>query len=155
MATVNYFSKPDTLFLIQLIYTEFQKYQKAVEGKGLSQEDFTTALKTKLEGIDLTKYSTTEQMNKAIEDALADVTGIEFKKVDVLPETGEKGYIYLVPNGKTGSNVYDEYYWDATNNKFELFGSTAIDLSGYLKDEDVVEIPTSEIQAAWDSVFGE
>lgn len=37
--------------LLTLLNTEFAKYVLAVNGKGLSTEDFTTALKSKLEGI--------------------------------------------------------------------------------------------------------
>jgi hypothetical protein len=53
----EYIGKSDVLYLIQLISGEISKYQKAVSGKGLSEEDFTTALKDKLDGIDLTKYA--------------------------------------------------------------------------------------------------
>jgi hypothetical protein len=53
----EYLGKSDVLFLIQLIAGEISKYQKAVSGKGLSTEDFTTALKDKLDGIDLSLYA--------------------------------------------------------------------------------------------------
>jgi hypothetical protein len=53
----EYFGKTDLVYLIQLMYSEFNKYQKAVSGKGLSTEDFTTAFKDKLDGIDLSKYA--------------------------------------------------------------------------------------------------
>jgi hypothetical protein len=49
-----------------------------------------------------------------------------FQPVDVLPETGEKNKIYLVP-AKDGT--FDEYYW--TGDKWEVMGNVAIDLSNY------------------------
>ena len=51
-----------------------------------------------------------------------------FVPVDVLPETGEKNKIYLVP-AKDGS--FDEYYWIVDENKWEVLGNVAIDLSNY------------------------
>ena len=51
MASKEYIGSADLLYVFQLLATEFAKYQVAVSGKGLSTEDFTTALKTKLEGI--------------------------------------------------------------------------------------------------------
>lgn len=49
-----------------------------------------------------------------------------FQPVDELPATGEKNKIYLVP-AKDGT--FDEYYW--TDEKWELMGNVAIDLSDY------------------------
>ena len=49
-----------------------------------------------------------------------------FEPVDVLPETGEKNKIYLVP-AKNGT--FDEYYW--AEDRWELMGNVAIDLSNY------------------------
>ena len=49
-----------------------------------------------------------------------------FTPVDVLPETGEKNKIYLVP---TGNGTFDEYYWAV--DKWELLGNVMLDLSDY------------------------
>lgn len=54
--------------------TAWEKYVTAdvankvdkVSGKGLSTEDFTTALKNKLDGIDLSKYATTSALNTGL-----------------------------------------------------------------------------------------
>lgn len=51
-----------------------------------------------------------------------------FVPVDTLPETGESNRIYLVP-AIDGS--FDEYYWIADENKWEVLGNVAIDLSNY------------------------
>ena len=53
-----------------------------------------------------------------------------YKVVTELPETGEENIIYLVPKAGEGNDVHDEYIW--VNNAYELIGTTAVDLSGYL-----------------------
>lgn len=50
--------------------------------------------------------------------------------VNELPETGEEKIIYLVPKAGEGNDVHDEYIW--VNGGYELIGTTAVDLSGYL-----------------------
>lgn len=51
MALKEYIGIADLLYSFQLLKTELDKYVLAVQGKGLSEEDFTSALKAKLEGI--------------------------------------------------------------------------------------------------------
>lgn len=154
---IEYLGKTDLLYICQLISSELAKYVTAVSGKQLSTEDFTTALKTKLDGIDLTAYSTTTEMQAAISAAIASVTGIKFVKVNSygdLPYTGETGTIYLVPKTPTSTNnVYVEYYWDSNTENYEKMGDTSIDLSNYLSVDDVSELTTAEVKAVWDSVF--
>lgn len=53
-----------------------------------------------------------------------------YKVVNELPETGEENIIYLVPKAGEGNDVHDEYIW--VNSAYELIGTTAVDLSGYL-----------------------
>lgn len=183
MAKKEYFGKTDLLLLVQLIYAEVNKYVLKVDGKGLSEEDFTTALKTKLEGIDLSLYATLESpafsgtptvptategteslqianttfVLKAIADAIKDIAGIEITKVDSyedLPEVGRKGTIYLVPKDKTTTTTDVYDEYFWDGTRYEFMGSTAIDLSNYLQITDVVEMSTDEVQATWDSVFG-
>lgn len=75
-----------------------------------------------------------------VTEQLGGITGVSFQIVasyEELPTTGENGVIYLVPNGKTGNNAYDEYIWvvsDGTG-KYEKIGSTEVDLSGYYTKE--------------------
>lgn len=179
----EYFGKTDLIYLSQLIQNEFNKYQKAIEGKGLSTEDFTTALKTKLDDIDLSKYAplenpvltgtpeaptagagtnstqiaTTAFVSTAVANALASITGISFTKVNdfnSLPTTGTVGVIYLVPKTNTeNNNVYTEYYWDKTTSAYEKLGDTTVDLSNYVTKDDIGELSKDEVKAAWESVF--
>lgn len=71
---------------------------------------------------------------------------LRIELVEVLPETGEEGVIYLVPSEQTEFNVYKEYLF--VNGSFELIGSTQIDLTGYAKTEDIsTEIDTALAEA--------
>lgn len=62
--------------------------------------------------------------------------GFDVIVVQELPESGEKGIIYLVPKDSAAPDVYDEYVWVTTTSTFELIGSTKVDLSGYVKKTD-------------------
>lgn len=57
MAANEYLGKTDWLFITQLLQSEYAKYVRAVEGMGLSANDFTNALKEKLDSIDISLYS--------------------------------------------------------------------------------------------------
>jgi len=95
-------------------------------------------------------YQTDVEVAQAIEDALADITGIEFQIVasySDLPVTGEKGVIYLVPNSGSAPNSYDEYVWIVVSNvgRYEKIGTTQIDLSNYVQFTDLTPITNQEI----------
>lgn len=90
-----------------------------------------------------------------VDSLISQVTSIEFKKVTKLPTTGENGVIYLVPKTKSEvNNVYEEYIWISADSKFEKIGETDIDLSGYVKTTDLVEITTADIDTMFATVFG-
>lgn len=55
-------------------------------------------------------------------------TGLSFEVVEELPQTGEEGVIYLVPNGE---DSYAEYIWIADEERFEIIGTTDVDLTNY------------------------
>lgn len=92
----------------------------------------------------LANYMTTSEVNDAIASAVVAAVGIRFESVDILPETGEAKVIYLVPNGKTGSNVKDEYMW--IDGAWELLGSTAVDLTEYWSKEELSIMTAEELQ---------
>lgn len=79
-------------------------------------------------------YYTAAQVAEMIND-ISVGGGAHLKVVDELPETGLEQIIYLVPNGKTGDNVKDEYIW--IDNKWEVIGSTSIDLTDYYTKNEV------------------
>lgn len=88
-------------------------------------------------------YQNASQVQTAINSAIAGITGIEFEVVQSLPATGETGVIYLLSNGGSGQNIYDEYIW--VNNAFEKIGTTAVDLTNYVQFSDLVAITNAEI----------
>lgn len=59
-----------------------------------------------------------------------------FQKVNTLPASGQPNVIYLVPKADPEtSNTCDEYIWQ--DNAWELIGSTEVDLSDYVTDDDL------------------
>jgi hypothetical protein len=72
---------------------------------------------------------------KDILDAIGQLGGT-FKPLVVssLPDAGEDGFIYFVPNGvDAGDNQHNEYLY--FNGRWELIGSTGIDLTGFATEE--------------------
>jgi hypothetical protein len=94
-------------------------------------------------------YQTESQVNSLISNAIGNIQGITYSVVTSLPSTGEAGVIYLISNSGSNPNSYDEYIY--VNNKFEKIGTTDVDLSGYLQDEDLVAITNSEIDTIWNN----
>lgn len=99
------------------------------------------------EAITAKGYQNASQVQQAIKTALSGITGIDFQIVESLPGTGIKGTIYLLSNGGSGQNSYDEYVY--INNKWEKIGTTDIDLSSYYNTSNFTAITNGEI----DSIF--
>lgn len=106
--------------------------------------------------IEAYEYQTAQDVDDAITEALSGITGIDFTVVQTLPQTGEKGVIYLVSNSGTGSDIYDEYIWvDGTpSGSFEKIGTTAVDLSGYVQASEMHALTNAEIDTIFLQVFG-
>lgn len=81
-----------------------------------------------------TVYSIDDYINGNATKDLFSSGGVKFVVVEELPEEGENGIIYLVPNDE---DTYDEYIWIEDETRFEKLGSTDIDLSGYYTKEEV------------------
>jgi len=109
---------------------------------------------------------TNEMINTLIQTALANFERISFQTVNSygdLPQTGQNGVIYLVPNSGSVPNIYDEYVWYTNPSTtppisgYEKIGTTAVDLSGYVKYTDISLITNQEItdivDDAYDAVF--
>lgn len=99
--------------------------------------------------------ATNAASSKAVYDfvtnAIADITHFSAQIVEALPETGKTNIMYLVakdPTGETG-NIYDEYLY--INGKFELVGTTAMDLSGYVLASDMHALTNTEIAEIYES----
>lgn len=220
--SIPYIGSTDTLYLIQKIkavldgsLTLGPGYVQKVNGKGLSTEDFTTALLNKLNGIadsaDAVSWTQTQQSGTkvatitingtdidvyvpagqsiTIDDAMsdssenavqnkviksyvdtavgavvqikfdADTTGAGYTSLTDLQTkhpVGAGGTIYLVQNTGSSPNSKDEYFWNSAGSTpaYEKFGSTDVDLSGYVKTTDLVEITTGDIDTMFNNVFG-
>lgn len=137
-----------------------------VNGTTLNVESKTVDVPVPLISTDLSadKTSTVKAVcPKAVYDYLSSAingAGLSFKilttgeydeSTKVPTVEGSNKYIYLVPKSSTENDVYSEYIY--VNDKFECIGTTAVDLSGYMKTEDIVEFTTEEINAIWTSVF--
>lgn len=72
-------------------------------------------------------------------DIISAITAIpQFKLtiVSELPTKGEKMTLYFVPKTGTDTDVHDEYIWIEETNKYEYVGTTAVDLTDYVKNTD-------------------
>ena len=83
--------------------------------------------------------------NTEVQQLISDARYMKKTIVETLPATGEENTLYLVGIDGAGSNVYEEHMY--INGKWELIGSTEteIDLSGYVKSEDIQIATTEEI----------
>ena len=84
-------------------------------------------------------YQTASDVTTAINSAIAGITGIQFEVVQSLPASGDAGTIYLVSNGGSGTDIYDEYIWVVVNNvgSWEKIGTTAADFTNVVYYDSV------------------
>lgn len=61
----------------------------------------------------------------------------EYTSLEELPDPGDSRFIYLIPNGGTGENSYDEYIWAVSKSAYEKIGTTEIDLTAYATKNEV------------------
>ena len=106
-----------------------------------TDNNFTTSYKDKLEDTYRKSevYNKQESYNKSeIDNKIASIVTTTFEVVDELPEQGESNVIYLVPNEQSADNEYEEYIW--VNNKWELIGTTKVDLTPYYTSSQVDDL---------------
>lgn len=76
-------------------------------------------------------YQTATEVNSLITAAIGDINSFDIEIVNSLPITDIKDHtIYFVSKTGDAGDVYDEYMY--INNTWELIGTTAVDLSGYV-----------------------
>ena len=71
--------------------------------------------------------------------AIASIPQFKLTIVSELPTKGEKMTLYFVPKTGTDTDVHDEYIWIEENNKYEYVGTTAVDLTDYVKNTDYAQ----------------
>lgn len=91
-------------------------------------------------GADATKTLTTKigEIDSAISALQSADWDIQI--VTSLPQEGTAGTLYFLHDqneSTSGANAFDEYIYDATNERFEKIGQRKIDLSGYITDVDI------------------
>lgn len=133
----------DTLNLCDPIYV------KKEDRKRLSTNDYTDKDKQKVNTIskkadksEIPKKLSQLENDKTfkteseIQSMIERASSLKKEVVTSLPTTGKDDVIYLVkdPKGKDNNN-YLEYLW--LNDKYELIGSTQVDLSGYVQQGDL------------------
>ena len=92
-------------------------------------------------------YQTESQVTTAINKAMANIN--KKSVVTSLEEMTDTNIMYLMANKGSGNNIYDEYI--IINGKPEKVGTTETDLTGYLKEEDLVELSNEEIDEIFNS----
>lgn len=94
------------------------------------------------------EYKRFELFGAVETDILEGSSAIIFEKVQYLPDRGKPNVIYLVQNGDSGINTYNEYFWDEEDESFELFGAVDTGMDDIpipnesiddIFDEDVIE----------------
>lgn len=82
-------------------------------------------------------YLKTETYTQSeVNQLIANIPKFSVEVVQALPATGEAMVLYLVPKTGTAPDVYEEYVWVEDDSTFELLGSTAVDLTGYIQNTD-------------------
>ena len=71
-----------------------------------------------------------------IMQAIASIPQFKLSIVEALPTTGEKMTLYFVPKDGADNDIYNEYVWIEQTSSFEHLGSTAVDLTDYVKNTD-------------------
>lgn len=75
---------------------------------------------------------------------IASIPQFKLSIVETLPEVGEKMILYFVPKEGTENDIYNEYIWIEETSKFEFLGSTAVDLTDYVKKEEIANVATKD-----------
>lgn len=84
-----------------------------------------------------------DKINSIISSEIGQITTFSFQVVEKLPSSGTSNHIYLVPiSGTTESdNYYEEYCY--INSKWELIGTTKVDLTAYAKKTDIPTVDSA------------
>lgn len=106
-------------------------------------DDITEGVLSKV-AQDLTEYyKKTETYSKEeVNNLLAPIHSMGISVVTELPTENIDTYtIYLVKKGDAEGDVYNEYLY--VNSKWEILGSTAVSLDGYVKTTDLATVATT------------
>lgn len=121
-------------------------------------EDSTHKFVTDAEKIAWNAKTDSTTVQTMIDDSFSTFVSVEYVKLEESQYdsngkptiTGESGKKYLVPNGDGTPNKYNEWIYIPSDRDFELVGAKTLDLSGYIKQSDLVPITNEQI----DSITG-
>ena len=146
----KYLDENGLLYLIQALKTRLDEKADLTHAHGtatnsaggfMSAED-----KRKLDGI--AAGANCIEISTVIEAASTDLTAASSKAVREYVTSVAPSVIYLVPKSKgSDKNCYDEYMW--ISSVWELIGSTAVDLSDYIRTSDLQALTNAEIEAVF------
>lgn len=127
--------------------------KETIEGNAVNNIDNATTYEA-------TKYPTVEATKDYVTKALSLISTVSIEVLEALPplEEARQNVFYFIPASTTGdTNYYDEYVYipesEGVAAHYELIGSTAIDLSAYVKSEQLHALTNSEITEIYNSVF--
>lgn len=86
-------------------------------------------------------FAKKSEVQTQINEAIGGITEFDTQVVQSLPQTGVEGTIYFTPNNHGANDVYDEFIY--VNDAWEKIGNTQVDLSGYVRTNDLALVATS------------
>lgn len=94
-----------------------------------------------------TAIATTAYVNACVSSYVERITVFSIAVVEgsTLPEHPNDHTMYLLSNGGSSRNIYDEYIYMSDPGRWEKIGTTEVDLSNYMQKTDMVAITNSEI----------
>lgn len=97
--------------------------------------------KTQIEQSLINYYTKSETYSKTeVQALIASIPQFSVEVVQSLPATGERMVLYLVPKDGETPDVCNEYIWVENENRYELIGNTAIDLTNYVTTDTAQDI---------------
>ena len=138
-----------------------EQVESAITGKGYqTSEQVETAITEKgyqnaaqvETAITAKGYQTAEQVAAAVANAdhVKRVIVNNTDEIDLTAENADQ-FIYMVKKSSTKSgDKYDEYM--VFDGELEKVGDWQVDLSGYVKTDDITDMTAEEVQTLWDSV---
>lgn len=86
-------------------------------------------------------FAKKSEVQEQINEAIGGITEFDTQVVQSLPQTGVEGTIYFTPNNHGTNDAYDEFIY--VNDAWEKIGNTQVDLTGYVRTNDLALVATS------------
>lgn len=142
--------------LTEKAYQNAEQVEAAITAKKYqTAEDVDSAITAKgyqtAEDVEDTLEEKGYQTSADVQAAIAGSTHLSREIVEQLPGTdaAKENTVYMKKkdDGGSGQDVYDEYLYISDTQTFEHIGSSDVDLTGYLKEDELTAITTEEIDS--------